>query len=187
MGALDYEAGDQVIKDRRRDRAVPCGFGGVVADYVPFYFAPRSPMLYRITNPRRQTSGGVVTYNGSPHELVYLISSVERLHEAGLTVVLSDRNAVIDYAVFRDDPAQWFITGFIDWPLMEAKYWNNTADDPDRRERRMAECLVHRGVPWAAISGVAAHDEVIAERAAAALGSAGEIATTVALRPEWYF
>lgn len=36
------------IKEARRRRIVPIGPGGVVADYVPFYYAPRSPMLRRI-------------------------------------------------------------------------------------------------------------------------------------------
>jgi hypothetical protein len=36
------------IQDRRATTYVPCGRGGVLHDYVPFYFAPRSPMLYTI-------------------------------------------------------------------------------------------------------------------------------------------
>ncbi|MBZ8182847.1 DUF4433 domain-containing protein [Oscillatoria salina IIICB1] len=38
----------QTIQDRRARKQVPCGAGGVLHDYVPFYFAPRSPMLYTI-------------------------------------------------------------------------------------------------------------------------------------------
>lgn len=47
-GLAGVEIGYRQIKDRRVGRAVPCGPGGTLADYVPFYFAPRSPMLYAI-------------------------------------------------------------------------------------------------------------------------------------------
>jgi ssDNA thymidine ADP-ribosyltransferase, DarT len=37
------ECADLSIKERRRSQTVLAGPGGVVADYTPFYFAPRSP------------------------------------------------------------------------------------------------------------------------------------------------
>ena len=48
----------QHIKDRRAQKNVPIPPHGVVADYVPFYFAPRSPMLYSISR------GNVEGYQG---------------------------------------------------------------------------------------------------------------------------
>lgn len=36
------------IQNRRALIRVPCAAGGCLLDYVPFYFAPRSPMLYTI-------------------------------------------------------------------------------------------------------------------------------------------
>ena len=47
-GLLQQEVSNQDIKSMRRAREVPIPPGGVVADYVPFYFAPRSPMMYAI-------------------------------------------------------------------------------------------------------------------------------------------
>lgn len=45
----------QSIQDRRASTFVHCGPGGVLHDYVPFYFAPRSPMLYALhTRPGRR-------------------------------------------------------------------------------------------------------------------------------------
>ena len=40
---LTTEVGQQGIKAKRRHRRVPIEPGGIVADYVPFYFAARSP------------------------------------------------------------------------------------------------------------------------------------------------
>jgi hypothetical protein len=42
------DVADATIKSRRMSKRVPCRPGGTVGDYVPFYFAPRSPMLFRI-------------------------------------------------------------------------------------------------------------------------------------------
>lgn len=44
-GALTQEVGNHGIKASRRRIPVKAGPGGVVADYVPFYFAPRCPMM----------------------------------------------------------------------------------------------------------------------------------------------
>jgi len=177
-GGLDHEAGDRDIKARRRCRPVPCGARGVVADYVPFYFAPRSPMLFSIAK------GNVSTFGDSPHDLVYLVTSVERLLQARLRIVVTDRNAVLKYAAFSDDPESWFAPGFVDWELMKAKYW---ARQEDGKERRMAECLVHQQVPWSAITMIGVHDDRVADRVRAVLGPHGQSPISPVLKPGWYF
>ncbi len=47
---------------------VRCGAGGCVADYVPIYFAPRSPMMFRIASDHR--IGSAVRYSGGDPALV---------------------------------------------------------------------------------------------------------------------
>ena len=174
------EIGYDHIKRRRALRVVPCGVGGTLADYVPFYFAPRSPMLYAIT-------GGLVSTEAArTEEIVYLVSSTQTLRAAGLTVVASNRHAELDYAEILDDDEALDRVGFIDWPLMTAKYWNNTPDDPDRKERRQAECLVHPFVLWPLIEAVATKSERARDQVNAVLGTAGQ-PTPVAVRANWYF
>lgn len=141
-GLITTEIGQPGIKDQRRVRIVPCGVGGVVSDYAPFYYAARSPMLYAIRG------GRVASYTEGQDPLVYLVTTVERLVNLDIGPVFTDRNAVLAITRFTADLAD--LDDLVDWPLMEAKMWTNTPEDPDRRERRMAECLVHRRVPWEA-------------------------------------
>jgi hypothetical protein len=177
-GLLAVEVGNRGIKERRRRRAVPVGPRGVVADYVPFYFAPRSPMLYSIA------MGNVPEYSGGMDPLVYLVTTADRLVELGLPMLFTDRNAVLETAYFTRDLAD--LDAVIDWSLMRARMWNNTSDEPDRRERRMAECLVHRQVPWRAITYVAARTPA---RAAEARATVARFSQGIAVRTkrDWYF
>jgi hypothetical protein len=98
-GHLQVEVGMQEIKLRRRSRAVPIEPGGVISDYVPFYFAARSPMLYVIWR------GQVPTYQAGQEDVVYLVTSIEEIIESGVDLVFTDRNATLGYARFESDPA----------------------------------------------------------------------------------
>jgi len=179
-GLLTQEAGDRGIKERRRRAAVTCYPGGVVADYAPFYFAPRSPMLYRIR------MGGVATYNGSQRDLVYLCTTVEQLEGMGLQVVVTDRNAVLTFARFATARAEWSADGFVDWDLMAQRDWYNDEDHPDRKERRMAECLVHHALPWEAVMAIGCFDDSVAESVRATVEQQTH-QPDVLVRRQWYF
>lgn len=175
-GVLDIEVGNRDIKAARRERVVPVGPGGVVADYTPFYFAPQSPMLYSISR------GNVPTYTEGTGRLIFLVATVERLVELGLTVVISDRNArnlVTKYLPLNEARLDG---DFVDWELMRAQYWG---DYPDGRERRMAECLVHEAVPWEAFETVGASSKTVADEVASVIGTAS--VPRVAITPRWYF
>jgi hypothetical protein len=174
------EIGYDHIKRRRALRVVPCGVGGTLADYVPFYFAPRSPMLYAITR------GLVSAEAACTEQIVYLVSSTQTLRGAGLTVIATNRHAELDYAAMTEHDGELDGDGFIDWPLMTATYWNNTPDDPDRKERRQAECLVHPSVPWQAIEGIVTKNEHARAQVELVLGTAGQ-PTPLIVRAEWYF
>jgi hypothetical protein len=55
------------------------------------------------------------------------------------------------FTEFHDDLA--FLSA-VDWPLMKAKYWRDTDQDPDRKRRRQAEFLVHGGFPWTLVQDI---------------------------------
>ena len=172
------EVGNADVKQRRRNVAVPLQPHGRVADYVPFYFAARSPMLYIISQ------GDVPTYSGSQDEIVYLVTSIDRVVEEDLRFVFTDRNAALGFARYGDDLHD--LDDYLDWELMEALMWRSTAEEPDRMERRMVEFLVHGRVPWSAFVGVAARTDEACRRAGHALSSVDR-EILVRPRPEWYF
>jgi hypothetical protein len=74
----------------------------------------------------------------------------------------------------------------IDWSLMKATYWKDTPEQPDCRERRMAECLVHERLPWEAVHYLVTRNRACATRAEEALAAVAASARMV-VRPGWYF
>ena len=184
---LANEAGDPEIKERRRNQPVTCPPEGVVADYVPFYFAARSPMMYKLHR------GGVPSFTGDHRDLVYFVSDVGRVVASGVPFAISDRNAAKAYAEFANDvtvlgdlATEAPRSGFIDWPLMRATQWSNTPEDGERMERRMAEFLVHGEVPFELLFGTAVSSEAHRAKVEQMFASAG-CALQVAIRPHWYY
>jgi hypothetical protein len=101
------------IQDRRATTTVPCGGGGVLHDYVPFYFAPRSPMLYTIHK------GNVPNYQGGQAAVLHFVTTVENIEAAGLTFTFTDGHAVMVYSDFYTDLED---LEMIDWNVMKLRY-----------------------------------------------------------------
>lgn len=183
-GPLAHEVGNTWIKEQRRLVRVKAGRGGTVDQYSPWYFAPRSPMLYTLNR------NGLLDPHGGQDAMVYLISTVEHLRGLGLDLVFTDRNAYYGYATHSDQDAD--LDDLVDWQLMQAYMWNNTAEEPDRMERRMAECLVHGSVPWEGFLAVATKTEARATEARAMVAHATYQGVTahqpeVLCKPDWYY
>jgi len=134
------------IQDRRARIRVPCGAGGVLHDYVPFYFAPRSPMLYTINQ------GNVPNYTQGQAALIHLVSHVENIEARGdLDFVFTDGHAIMEFTTFFDDLNY---LDNIDWDVMRLRYWRDTNEDNDRKRRRQAEFLVRKIFPWELITEI---------------------------------
>jgi hypothetical protein len=172
------DVADGSIKSRRTRIRVPCGPGGRVCDYVPFYFAPRSPMLFRIHR------GGVEGVSSDQRRIAYLVSSTEAVLDAGISCVFTDGNAAAAFTDFHDDPEQ--LSDVVDWPLMRVRYWSNTADDNDRVRRRCAEFLVHEVVPIELIEAVGVYDAAAKSTVSAMVDDAGS-SIAVRIRRGRYF
>jgi hypothetical protein len=164
------------LKERRTSTRVTVGPGGTLADYVPFYYAPRSPMLF--VNHK----GGVAANPNGQNEIVHLVLDVDELI-AQSSFVITDGHAATPLTTQFDG-----IAGLqeIDWPIMEERYWSDTDEDGDRKRRRQAEFLVHDSVPFSAVRLIGVIDADIEARVESALQDAVE-SPSIRIRRDWYY
>ncbi|NYS19497.1 DUF4433 domain-containing protein [Streptomyces sp. SJ1-7] len=174
---MQVEVGDRGVKSRRRGLLVPKPPGGVPADYVPFYFAPRSPMMLCIN------SGRVPEYQEGQGPLIYLVSTAQKMAAQGIPFLFTDGNCASRITTYYDDLAQ---LDQVDWAVMEARIWRDTAEDPDRKRRRMAEFLMHGTAPLSAMLGIAAMNEEVATSVRHILTQHSH-PMEVRVRREWYY
>jgi hypothetical protein len=130
----------QSIQDRRATVQVPCGAKGVLHDYVPFYFAPRSPMLYTIK------MGNVAGYQEGQNPVIYFVCEAESISSTRIEFAFTDGHAIIGYSSFYNNLNT--LDDVIDWNVMKTNYWADTDEDGDRKRRRQAEFLIHQFCPW---------------------------------------
>jgi len=134
------------IMDRREQAVIRIAPGGVVADYVPFYFGPLSPMLFAIKQ-------GKVAGCNDQKEIVYLKSTAEAVSTAGLPFVFTDGHAIIGYTRQFSNLTD---LDKVPWDVIRAQYWNNF---PDGRCKRQSEFLVHNFFPLSLVSEIITADD----------------------------
>ena len=167
----------QNIRDRRASTQVPCGPGGFLHNYVPFYFGVRSPMLYTIS------LGNVEGYEQGQEAIIYLVSTAQKVSNAKLGYVFTDGHGIMEFTGFFEDLAH---LGEVDWPLMKKKYWYDTVDEPDRKRRRQAEFLVHGGLPWTLVEGIVVMNNAREAHVQALLQGAAH-KPPVSVQRNWYY
>jgi hypothetical protein len=109
---------------------------------------------------------------------------VEAAIEAGLRWLFSDGNCAATVTQVFDDLSR--PDAVVGWQVMRARMWNNTAEDPDRMRRRMAEFLVHERVPVGCLTEVAVRTHAVELQVEGILAACGST-LPVLVRPGWYF
>lgn len=137
--------GIEEIVRKRTKRTAPDPPGGTLADYVPFYFTPLSPMLLMIK------TGYHGAIQRSMDEIVILVSSLHRLIENQLRFFFTDRHAIYETSNFFSDLAD---LRHVPWDLLQECDFRGDPEDPGKIERYQAEALVHQYVPISALKGI---------------------------------
>lgn len=171
-----YDIANEDIQDKRAQKQVPCGPGGVLHDYVPFYFAPRSPMLYIINR-------GGLRYPEGQVPVVHLVSSAQIVYADNRSAIFTNGHAIMTLSDFFTDLAD---LKQIDWDIMAARWWNDTQEHPGRKRRRQAEFLVHNHFPWALVTEIGVLNRRIAAEVQTVLRAVAH-QPPVVVRNDWYY
>jgi hypothetical protein len=163
------------IKDRRATTPIPIAPGGRVADYVPFYFCPRSPMLYANFKGMAGTDG--------QQRILHLVTTAEAVERSGLRFCFADAHAVTQPTRFYDNLQH---LGQLPWDCIRARLWNDTPDRPDRKRRKQAEFLVHERLPWGLIERIGVCDAVVQGVVQARIAGAARV-PPVQVHGDWYY
>jgi len=167
------------IQRVRRVKLIPCDPGGTIHDYVSFYFGPRSPMLYQLH------TGWVPGYSEGQEPIIYLVSTVQRVYDAGAQYAFSDGHGIAEFTKWYDDLDA---LDQVDWTAVNATQWNDTVDDMDRQRKKQAEFLVHEFCDWALIRGIGVLNAGMKAKAENVMGEfPSGLHRVVSVHPEWYY
>lgn len=168
--------GNQELIGKRAQWPVAAEPGGVLNDYVPFYFTPFSPMMLAIK------TGWNGVQRHPPQDILIMVSDLRRVAEQGLTWLFTDthaNNSVVNYFNRLDDLSR------LDWHILQARDFKRDPDDPAKFGRYQAEALVHRHCPLQALSGIVCfddHGKMSAQHEVDAVGATLQVVK----QPSWY-
>ncbi len=146
---------------------------------MPFYFCPKSIMLYIL----HMGNSPDLTYRGGQRPILHLQADLEAvfdwLDQNRRRWAISKGNAGAYYTTFVADRAS--IDG-LDWRAIHATIWRN----PDVKECKQAEFLVYESFPWELIEVNGIYDRTIADRVEATIGDTVH-RPAVQVKRNWYY
>jgi hypothetical protein len=179
-GGSHVAIGMSAIKKRRVEEIhVPCHPGTKVGDYVPFYFCPRSVMLYLIHRANHPD----LTYRGGQEPIVHLESD---LHEVVEWAESKDRQ----WAFSLSNAGSYYVEICEGLDQLHQINWAAVAETDFRssevKEGKQAEFLVHGSFPWKLVRRIGVCSAGIKTRVEVSLASAPHQPPVEILR-HWYY
>ena len=148
-----------------------------VGDCVPFYFCPRSVMLYLIYKGNHED----LSYLGGQGPIVHLEAdlraTVAWARTEGQRWAFTLSNAGSSYFEDRSDLSK---LGEVNWNAVQARDWRQC------KEGKQAEFLIEHRFPWRLVSRVGVMSQRVQDRVIAALEDAA-YKPRVVIKPEWYY
>jgi ssDNA thymidine ADP-ribosyltransferase, DarT len=167
------------IKERRLALPVKCYPETTVGEYVPFYYCPRSIMLYILS----QANHPDLAYQGGQGPILHLeadlYKTMEWADKNGIRWAFSLGNAGANYTAFRATKEQ---LSEINWDAVRATDFR----DPTIKEGKQAEFLLKESFPWELVERIGVHSQAIGEEVLRTLAGATH-RPVVDTRRDWYY
>ncbi len=148
-----------------------------VGDCVPFYFCPRSVMLYLIYQGNHQD----LSYWGGQRPIIHLEAD---LHAAVTWADQEGRRWAFTLSnagsYFFEDRCDLADLGEINWDAVQARDWSQCKDG------KQAEFLLEFSFPWHLVQRIGVYSQAVYQRAMSALPANGH-RPVVEIRPDWYY
>ena len=167
------------IKRRRlQEYEVKCHSGTKVGQYVPFYFCPRSIMLYLLHMGNHPD----ITYHGGQGPILHLQADLETAIQwatkKNIRWAFSDRNAGARFANFYNDPDD---LDKIKWAYVRETVFR----DMLVKEGKQAEFLMYESFPWELVEKIGVCNRSIRDRVIEKLGN--RASPEVSIEKDWYY
>ncbi len=171
------------IKQRRLNKTLNSYPTLYVGACVPFYFCPRSVMLYVIS--RRNHSE--LAYRGGQEHIAHLEADLNEVvawanrNRRRWAFTLS--NAGSKYFEDRCNLAQ---LKEIDWGAVRENHWSGSGISSLIKESKQAEFLVEHSFPWELVSRIGVRSQRVCQLVAAEIKQAAHQPQT-GIRLDWYY
>lgn len=153
-----------------------------VGQCVPFYFCPRSVMLFLIHKKNPELG-----YKGGQSPIVHLVSdlnaTVDWAQANQKRWAFSLSNAGSNYFEDRCDLAQ---LDEINWSAIQAKKWSGHPTDPLIKEQKQAEFLIEERFPWHLIQEIGVINQAIGQQVGQAIAQARH-RPDIHIQRAWYY
>jgi len=173
--------GMSAIKKRRLEELTLTSHRGLyVGECVPFYFCPRSVMLYLLHRSNHMD----MEYRGGQQPIIHLAADLRK------TVEWADKNNW-RWAFTNSNAGSRYFEDFadlrdlkmIDWEAVGRTQWG---DDAQIKEKKQAEFLVEHCFPWELVEEIGVYSSVQLQRIKEIFGSKRDV-PSVKIRREWYY
>jgi len=176
--------GMQAIKYRRLyELTLTCHPDLHVGECVPFYFCPRSIMLYLISRGNHPE----LSYRGGQNPIIHLesdlFSTVEWANQNGHRWAFTLSNAGASYFEDRSDLTRLHE---INWNAVQTNQWSGADIPPSVKEGKQAEFLIERCFPWQLITRIGVNTPDTCLDVTNALPTNG-FRPRVEIKREWYY